>query len=335
MRRALLLVPTVAVILLALAGCGEKQDRITPERTEPLRLVLDYFPNADHAGIYAGIADGGFRRAGLAVQPQVPSDPAAPLKLLAAGKADLAISYEPEVLLARDRGLRVIAVGAMVQKPLTSIISLGKRAVRRPAELKGKTVGTAGIPYQSAYLRTILGDAGLPDNAVKEIDVGFNLVPAMLSGKVGATLGGFWNYEGVQLRLAKKDPAIIRMDQAGVPPYNELVIVARQDDLAAGGSKVRRFVQALGRSWAATRRDPAAAVDALVAANRDLDRRLQLASVKATLPVVFPGGGRPFGWQDPRAWDRYARWMYDNRLLKRPPSAETSYTNEFLAGQGA
>ncbi len=335
MRRALPLLPILALALVVLAGCGEKQDRITPERTEPLRVVLDYFPNADHAGLYAGIADGSFRRAGLDVRPLVPSDPAAPLKLLAAGKADLAISYEPEVLLARDRGLRVIAVGAMVQKPLTSIISIGKNAVRRPAELKGKTVGTAGIPYQSAYLRTILGGAGLPDNAVKEIDVGFNLVPAMLSGKVGATLGAFWNYEGVQLRLAKKNPAIIRMEQAGVPTYNELVIVARQDDIAAGGSKVRRFVQALGRGWAATRRDPAAGVDALLAANRDLDRRLQLASVKATLPVVFPGGGRPFGWQDPRDWDRYARWMYDNRLLQRRPSAETSYTNEFLAGQGA
>lgn len=335
MRSLVLLLLAIATALLALAGCGERKEAVTPSRTEPLRLVLDYFPNADHAGLYAAIADGEFRRAGLDVRPQVPSDPAAPLKLLAAGRADLAISYEPEVLLARDRGLRVVAVGAMIQKPLTSIIALGKARIRRPADLKGRTVGTAGIPYQSAYLRTILADAGLPDNAVKEINVGFNLVPAMLSGKVDATLGAFWNYEGVQLRLARKHPTIIRMEQAGVPTYNELVIVARQSDLASGGSRVRRFVQALGRGWESARRDPAAAVRALVAANRDLDPRLQLASLRATLPVVFPGGGRPFGWQDPKAWDRYGRWMYENRLLRRPPLPDTAFTNEFLAGQGA
>jgi len=335
MRSLALLFLAIATALLALAGCGERKEAVTPSRTEPLRLVLDYFPNADHAGLYAAIADGEFRRAGLDVRPQVPSDPAAPLKLLAAGRADLAISYEPEVLLARDRGLRVVAVGAMIQKPLTSIIALGKARIRRPADLKGRTVGTAGIPYQSAYLRTILADAGLPDNAVKEINVGFNLVPAMLSGKVDATLGAFWNYEGVQLRLARKHPTIIRMEQAGVPTYNELVIVARQSDLANGGSRVRRFVQALGRGWESARRDPGAAVRALVAANRDLDPRLQLASLRATLPVVFPGGGHPFGWQDPKAWDRYGRWMYENRLLRRPSLPDTAFTNEFLAGQGA
>lgn len=335
MRRAALSLLILAAAAVLLGGCGEKKDPINPASIEPLRLVLDYFPNADHAGLYAAIADGEFRRAGLDVQPQVPSDPAAPLKLLAAGRADLAISYEPEVLLARDRGLRVVAVGAMIQKPLTSIIALRKARIRRVADLKGKTVGTAGIPYQSAYLRTILADAGLPDNAAKEINVGFNLVPAMLSGKVDATLGAFWNYEGVQLRLARKDPTIIRMEQAGVPTYNELVIVARQADLANRGSRVRRFVQALGRGWASARSDPRGAVKALVAANRDLDPRLQLASVKATLPVVFPGSGRPFGWQDPREWDRYAKWMYDNRLLRHPPLPDTAFTNEFLAGQGA
>lgn len=336
MRRApLLLLTLAAAAALTLGACGERTERVTPASTEPLRIVLDYFPNADHAGLYAAIADGEFRRAGLDVTPEVPSDPAAPLKLLAAGRADLAISYEPEVLLARDRGLRVVSVGAMIQKPLTSIMALGKAGIRRPADLKGKTVGTAGIPYQSAYLRTILESAGLPDNAVKEISVGFNLVPAMLSGKVDATLGAFWNYEGVQLRLAHKRPTIIRMERAGVPTYNELVIVARQADLARRGSRVRRFVQALGRGWESVRSDPRAAVRALLAANRDLDPRLQLASIRATLPVVFPGGGRPFGWQDPAAWDRYAKWMYANRLLRRPALPGTAFTNEFLAGQGA
>ena len=168
--------------------------------------MLDYFPNADHAGIYAAKDSGAFSRAGLDVQIQTPSDPAAPLKLLAAGKVDLAISYEPELLLARDKGLKLVAVGALVQKPLTSIMSIGKHAIADPKDLKGKTVGTAGIPYQSAYLKAILERAGVDPSSVKEVNVGFNLVPAMKTKKVDATLGAFWNYEGVQLRLREAAP---------------------------------------------------------------------------------------------------------------------------------
>ena len=224
-RLPLVLLALAAVVL---AACGERKEPTGAPPQQRLRLMLDYFPNADHAGIYAAKDSGAFSRAGLDVQIQTPSDPAAPLKLLAAGKVDLAISYEPELLLARDKGLQLVAVGALVQKPLTSIISIGKHAIADPKDLKGKTVGTAGIPYQSAYLKTILDRAGVDPSSVKEVNVGFNLVPAMKTKKVDATLGAFWNYEGVQLRLEKQHPQIIRMENVGVPTYQELVIVARR-----------------------------------------------------------------------------------------------------------
>ena len=134
-----LALPLAALLTLALAaGCGEKEESTTSPRAEKLELVLDYLPNADHVGIYAALADGEFRKVGLDVKPRTPSDPAAPLKLLSAGRADLAISYEPEVLLARDQGLRVVSVGAIVQKPLTSIMAVGPRRVRDVRELRGK-----------------------------------------------------------------------------------------------------------------------------------------------------------------------------------------------------
>jgi len=334
-RGAAALAALVLILVVPLAGCGEKDEPSGTPAGEPLELVLDYFPNADHVGIYAALADGDFRAAGLDVKVRTPSDPGAPLKLLAAGRADLAISYEPELLLARDRGLKLVAVGALVQTPLTSIISLGSKDIRSPADLAGARVGTAGIPYQSAYLKTILTGAGVDPARVKETSVGFDLVPAMLSGKVDATLGAFWNYEGIQLAQRRKRPRIIRMERVGVPTYAELVLVARQDDLARGGSRVRRFVQALGRGYAAARRDPARAVGQLVRANPDLDRRLQLASVRATLPVFFPADRRrPFGYQNPATWEAYGEWMRRNGLLKRPPRASEALTNEFLAGEG-
>lgn len=330
-------IPAVLAVLaaaLALGACGEKHDTTSPGAAEPLNLVLDYLPNPDHVGIYQAIHDGDFTRAGLNVKPIVPSDPSAPLKLVAAGRADVAISYEPELLMARDRGLPLVAIGALVQVPLTSIISTGNKPVTSVAGLRGKTVGTAGIPYQAAYLKTILAHANVPPSSVRQVGVGFNLVPAMLSKRVGATLGAFWNIEGVQLARAHKKPRIIRIEQAGVPTYDELVLVARADTLRTQGAKIRSFLQALARGHRAVRRDPAAAAANLVAADKDLDAGDTRAQVGATLPTFFPSKrGAPFGFMDAAKWQAYARWMQANGLLKRPASPR-ALTNEFLPGEG-
>jgi len=335
--KRLLPIAAALIALIALGGCGEKQDTVTAGgATRSLTLMLDYLPNPDHVGLYEALADGDFAKAGLDVKVQTPSDPAAPLKLLQAGKVDLAISYEPELLIARDKGAQLVSVGAIAQVPLTSLMSL-KRGVDGPRDLRGGRVGTAGIPYQSAYLQTILQGAGVPVDSVKETNVGFNLVPAMLSKKVDATLGAFWNVEGVQLRRAGKRPHIIRMEQVGVPTYDELILVARKDTLANRGDDVRAFVQALARGYEAARADPQAATDALVRAAPDLDPRFALASVTASLPAFFPEqAGKPFGWQNPKAWSAYGRWMFEHDLLGVEPNAGgTAITNEFLAGQGS
>jgi putative hydroxymethylpyrimidine transport system substrate-binding protein len=323
---------------LALGGCGEKAEPAGAGsgKTEPFTLMLDYFPNADHAGIYAAQASGEYERAGLDVKIVPPPDAAAPLKLLQAGRADLAISYEPELLLARDKGADLVSVGALVQTPLTSVMSLGDHAITRPEQLAGKRVGTSGLSYQSAYLHTILEKAGLKPDSAKETNVGFNLVPAMLSKKVDATLGAFWNYEGVDLQRRKRAPEILRMEDLGVPTYNELVFVARHDTLDEdGASRLRRFLQATARGHQLLEREPQTGVDALLKADKGLDRGLQTAAVHATLPVFFPkDSGRPFGFQDPAEWNAYEQWMRANDLLTQPQGERAPLTNEFLPGEG-
>jgi putative hydroxymethylpyrimidine transport system substrate-binding protein len=329
------LAPFVVVLLaLAGAGCGEKEDVLQPKGSKQVELLLDYFPNADHAGIYATQAAGYFKQAGLDVKIRQPSDPAAPIKQVAAGRVDLAVSYEPEVLRARDQGLHVVSVAALVREPLTSIISLPRAHIRGPKDLDGKRVGTAGIDYQTAYLNTIVENAGGDPSKVRTRNVGFNLVPALLTRKVDAILGGFWNYEGIDLRMRKRRPRIIKVDDAGVPTYDELVLVANEDALERDASKLRAFIGALSRGTLALKSDPAKGIRGLLEANPDLDPKLQRASVKATLPLFLPPRGRPFGWQDPQAWQNFGDWMRQNKILAHAPDADGAHTNELLPGAG-
>jgi putative hydroxymethylpyrimidine transport system substrate-binding protein len=331
-RLAALALPLVA---LALSACGEKHDTLTPApgSSQSVTLMLDWFPNADHVGIYQALADGDFSQAGLNVHVQTPSDPASPLQLLAAGKVDFAISYEPEVMLARNQGLPLVSVAAIVQQPLTSIVSIGSKHIRSVSQLRGERIGDAGIPYQHAYLTTILARAGIPASSVKEINVGSDLVPAMLSGRVDATLGAYWNYEAIQLRQLGKHPNVIHMNQVGVPNYDELVLVTRESTLTQHIDEVRRFAQALARGYESVRSDPAAAVANLVHSSPGLDQKLQLASVRATLPAFFPSG-HEWGYQDQAQWNLYGQWMLSNHLISNASAFFQASTNEVLAGEG-
>jgi putative hydroxymethylpyrimidine transport system substrate-binding protein len=334
MKRLVVLLPAVCLLL---AACGEKKESITSSNAshQSLTLMLDWFPNADHVGIYQALANGYFKQAGLDVHVVVPSNPASPLQLLAAGKVDAAISYEPELLLARNQNLPLVSVAAIVQQPLTSIVSVGSKHIRTAVQLKGKRVGDAGIAYQHAYLETILAGAGVPSGSVREINVGANLVPAMLSGRVDATLGAYWNYEAIQLARMGRHPNVIRMNQVGVPSYDELVLVVKQSTLVSHPDEIRRLVQAVARGYQSVRSDPATGVANLVRANPGLDPKFQAAAVNATLPAFFPSNpGNPWGWQDPVAWNSYGQWMLANHLISNPQAVANASTNEELAGQG-
>jgi putative hydroxymethylpyrimidine transport system substrate-binding protein len=336
-RPATALLAAVAIAcMLALAACGTKKDAISAPGVKRFTVMLDFFPNADHAALYSAIAHGDFRAVGLDVQPVAPAEPAEPLKLLAAGKVDVAISYEPELYLARDQGLKLVSLGALVQRPLTSIIALPGKHVTKVADLAGKRVGTAGIAYQKAELQSALATAGVNPAGVREVNVGFNLIPAMLTGRVDATLGGFWNYEAIQLELQHRHPVVIPVDRAGVPTYDELVLVVREGDARTRGQDLRAFLQALTRGQREVRADPSAAAALVVRANPSLESKLQLESIRRTLPAVQPADpSKPFGWQDPAAWAAFGTWMFTHHLLAHEPSGGLPpFTNEFLPGQG-
>jgi putative hydroxymethylpyrimidine transport system substrate-binding protein len=321
-----------AALALGLPACGGNGDATTgsPANPEPFTLDLDWYVNPDHAGIYTAIDKGFFRQAGLDVKPQVPSDPSAPIKEVAAGRVDLAVSYEPEVLLAADKGLDVEAVAAVVDSPLTSLISLPEAGIASAAGLDGKTVGTAGIPYQTDYLETILRTAGLPDSAAKEVSVGLNLLPALIGGRVDAILGGFRNIEGVDLRLRGLEPRVVPVDQLGVPTYDELVLVARRSTVTDHPEAIRAFIEALAHGTDYARAHPQEAANAVISAGKGLDPMQTRSEVAATLPLLAPPQGKPYGYLDLDAWRAYAEWMAAHELISQAPPTDQVLTNELL-----
>jgi putative hydroxymethylpyrimidine transport system substrate-binding protein len=326
-------IPAVALVLalaLTLVACGEKSEDVGGER-QGLSLALDFYPNPDHAGIYVAEKLGYFGEAGLDVEITTPSDPSLPIKQVAAGRSDLAISYEPEVVLAREQGLDVVAVAAIVNQPLTSMIWLNKSGIKGIGSLKGKTIATAGIPYQDKFLETILARVDLTPEDVKAVNVGFNLLPAVAGGSAQAILGGFRNVEGIDLRERGLGPVVTPVDQLSVPTYDELVLVARRQALEEDPDKFRLFLAALERGTDAAVEQPGAATAAITEANPDLEPKLAAAEVEATLPLLGARTeGRPYGYMDPKEWEAFTAWMRDNGLIESLPAPSELLDNGYL-----
>lgn len=318
------------VVCLGLAACSEKKEQVEPGSSAQLDLMLDFYVNPDHAGLLVAERRGYFEQAGLAVDLRVPSDPSAPLEQVAAGRSDLAISYEPEVITARSQGLPVQAIAAVVDEPLTSLIWLPASGIVDTSDLPGKTVATAGIPYQADYLNTILEAAGVPAASVSQVNVGLGLLPALLGGRADAILGGFRNVEGVELTERGDDPTILPVDQAGVPTYDELVLVASEDTIDQRPEELRLFISALAKGTTAAVGDPALATRSVLSAGDGLDPALTAAEVDATLPLLKAPPTAPYGWMNTNEWANFAAWMKAEGLIEDLPSVEEMFTSDLL-----
>ena len=312
---------SLLLILLLGVGCGSDATPQEPGGSgrppTPVTLQLDWFPNPDHVGIYTGIAKGQFAAEGLQVEPRRPSDVADPVKLVASGRADLGISYEPELLFAQQQDAPVVAVAAVVPTALNSIIARGDEGIETPADLRGRTIGEDGSESTAAYLDAVLREAGLdPGRDVDRVDVGFNLVPALLSRQVDAVIGVYQNIEGAQFEARGIEPVVFPVDEHGVPDYDELVLIAHRDRLAGDPvyrRTVTRFVRALGTATEYAKAHPDEAIDVMRAvASRDYKDVLE-RSVPATLKLLDT---RPL---DAAAWDAFGRWMYQQGLLENEP----------------
>jgi putative hydroxymethylpyrimidine transport system substrate-binding protein len=307
------------LLVLVAAACGGSSSGATGGRPQtPVSLTLDWYANADHVGVYTAIDHGFFARDGLDVTARPPSAASDSITLVATGRSDVGISYEPEVFFAQQRHIPVVAVASVVPRALASIIADAAAGIRTPADLRGKTIGIDGTASTTAFVDTVLRHSGVDPSGVKLVNVGFNQVPALLQHKVDAVAGVFRNIEGIQLARQGMHTVVFPYDRYGVPQYDELVLVANATRLHSDAGyrrTVARFVRALG---AATRWAQSHPKDAIALMERHAYRDYQdtiRASVPATLDLLRTG---PLSAP---AWTAFGDWMYSTGLLKGRPDA--------------
>jgi putative hydroxymethylpyrimidine transport system substrate-binding protein len=303
------------VLVLLAAACGGSGSTTSAKH---VTLVLDWVPNPDHVGIYSAMDEGFFKRRGLTVAPRPPSGVSDAITLVAAGRADVGVSYEPELFFAQEHHAPVAAVATVVPTALASIIASGSSGISTPADLRGKTIGVDGTQSTAAFVDKVLSSAGLGSGDVDIVDVKFNQVPALLGHKVDAVAGVFQNIEGVLFAMRGAHPVVFPYDRYGVPAYDELVVVANADRLrddAAYRGTVRRFVAGLaaGTDWA--KAHPVAAVAVMRRHSADDYRDVLERSVPATLRLL--GTDRPAE----AAWAQFGAWMFRSGLLDEQPDA--------------
>jgi putative hydroxymethylpyrimidine transport system substrate-binding protein len=328
--RGFLAFSLLAILLVALVGCGGGSGSSgSSGDLDKVTLTLDWYPNADHAGIYAALAEGYFEDAGLEVDVQQPSDPSAVLQLVAAGQSDFGVSYENEMTNAAARDVPVDSVMAIMQEPLNSIISLKEVGITSPEDLAGKKVGYAGQSFGSAVLDTVVREAGEDPSSVEKINVGQDLRAALASERVDAIVDAYWNIEAVELAQEGFETNVIRLPEVGVPNYNELVIATSKSHADENPDFVRRFVGALVEGHRYALEHPESARDNLLAANEELDPEVAEETIGLTVPLFEARDGH-IGYQDPEEWRAYVDWAVENGVLPGPVEVDEVMTNEFL-----
>jgi putative hydroxymethylpyrimidine transport system substrate-binding protein len=318
MRRAVALLAT-ALALVGVAGCGGSGAE--PGAPKGATLVLDFVPNAVHSGIYAAEAEGFYDDAGVDLKVQAPGESTDAPKLLGAGKVEFAILDVHDLGIAREKGIPLVGVMPIVQRPLAAVIARGDTQVRSPRDLEGRRVGVSGLPSDEAVVDSeVEADGGDPAK-VDEVTIGFTAVPSLAAGKVDAATG-FWNAEAVSLREQGVPIRVFKVDQFGAPPYPELVLCTSEALLKSDPDLVDAVVSATRRGYELTEEQPERALSDLLDANQSLglDRAEQKAQLQVLLPALRPG---PF---DMPVLEEWAAWDLQHRLLEKPLDVEQAFS---------
>ncbi len=285
-------------------------------RAEPLTVLLDWFVNPDHGPLIVAQELGYFAERDLEVELVPPADPSAPPRLVAAGQADLAVSYQPQLYLQVAEGLPLARVGTLVDSPLNSLVVLADGPVQSIADLKGRKVGFSVGGMEDALLGTMLETHGLTLEDVELVNVNFSLSPSLMSGQVDAVIGAFRNFELNQMDIEGRPGRAFLPEEEGVPTYDELILVARTDSL--DDARVPRFLDAIAAATKFIVDDPDAGWALFIDGRPDLDDELNRRAWRDTVPK-FPAD--PVALPDDRYAD-FGAFLVERGMIETAPAVE-------------
>ncbi|PWC62420.1 ABC transporter ATP-binding protein [Azospirillum sp. TSH7] len=277
---------------------------------DKLSVMLDWFVNPDHAPLVVAQEKGFFKDAGLDVTLTAPADPNDPPKLVAAGGTDIAVSYQPQLILQVDEGLPLVRIGTLVSTPLNSVVVLRDGPVKTLKDLKGRKVGYSIAGFEDALLGAMLEKQGLSLKDVELVNVNFSLSPSLLSGQVDAVIGAFRNFELNQMEIEKHPGRAFYPEEEGVPPYDELVLVAHKDK--ANDPRFKRFLAAVERATLYILNHPEESQAAFVKGRPELNDELNRRAWADTLPRFSHSPAA----LDAERYTRFAEFLKARGLIK-------------------
>lgn len=309
------------ILSILVIGCGNENE---------LSLALDWYPNSNHAGIYSAIDEGFFDEEGIKLSVYTPSDPTAIISSVASGRDDFGLSYHPDILQAQSAGLEIVSVLSISQHPLNSIMTLKKSSIKNPSDLKGKVVGYPGIPSNKAMLETVLSSQNININDVETVDVGFELVKALVSGSVDAIIGAYWTHESIVMELQGYEIEIMRLEEWGVPDYYELILITNKSFLEENKSDVEKVVNSFKKGYEFSIKNPQESITSLIsiAGEEIVEEDVERAGVELLIPM-WQSNNLPFGHQDISKWEETYEWMYQNNFLEKELIIENLFIDEF------
>ncbi len=307
----------VVVLLIWLQVVGFAQS--------PVQVMLDFFPNPNHVPLIVAVERGYFADERLEVEIVVPENPSDPVKLVAAGAVDIALTPQINLLIACEAGLPVMAVGSLINSPLGGLLALKESGVEQLSDLRGGQIGYSLAPLEPTLWKTMLASAGIQANDYELVNVGFNTVLALLSGQVDA-IGAFRNFEVLQVAIAGKQPSFFPQEEYGIPYTEEILVVANSRLTINDSTRIRSFLAALTKAIAFTKEYPKQAFLAFLDAYPDLDDALNHLAYDKTLPLYSQGAQMG----DKHEWQTLHDYLYENGLIESRLMLTEMYTAEYL-----
>lgn len=308
---------------VVLSGCR----RPTGGLTKAI-LSLDWVPNTNHTGFYVALEKGWYKEQGIDLEIQIPSDPAAALKQVAAGNTEFGVSFQEEVTIARANDIPVVSIAAIIQHNTSAFAALKSSGIQSAADFENKKYASYGLPIERPVLEGLMRCAGADVNKVEFVDVGFDAFPALLAGRVDLAWI-FLGWDGVQAQLKGVELAVVPLYGSCVPDYYTPVIIAGEKTLKTKGDLTRRFLAATARGYEYAAQHPEEAAEILLKHSPESDPALVKAS-QAWLSPRYKDDAPRWGVQKAEVWSEFANWLWERGLLAKKIDPARAFTNDYL-----